>query len=94
MKIKIPKVDIFTQETLYSGRITTVFGKRLREARLNAGYTQKQIAELLGNKDNSTVASWELGRNHPNIKAVVKLCELYEITPNQLLGFKDNAAES
>lgn len=37
---------------------------RARQARLDAGLTQEEIAEAIG-VDQSTVSSWELGRRRP-----------------------------
>lgn len=42
------------------------FAKRLREARLRAGYTQDTLAQLIG-KTKTTVSMYENGRRLPNI---------------------------
>lgn len=60
------------------------FGKRLRDARIRKGFTQMQLAEILGAKHNS-VSNWEADRNKPGTEMIEKLCELLEITPSYLI---------
>jgi len=48
----------------------------IREARLKAGLTQTDLAELLG-RDRAQVARWETGGQQPsfeNLRAVVEAC--------------------
>ena len=48
----------------------------LRAARINAGYTQKEAAGLLG-ISKTTLVKWEQGRTFPDVSAVEKICNLY-----------------
>lgn len=50
----------------------------LKAARVNAGYSQKQVATLL-KISNKTVCAWETGKSIPNLQRVVELCELYNV---------------
>lgn len=55
-----------------------------RTARENAGYTQQDIARILG-VDGTTPGKWELGINKPRAATLVKLSKLYCCTIEQLL---------
>lgn len=48
----------------------------LRAARINAGYTQKEAADMLG-ISKTTLVKWEQGRTFPDAIAVSKICALY-----------------
>lgn len=51
----------------------------LSAARVNAGYSQKQAAELL-NISNKTLCNWEKGKTFPEQPMIEKLCNLYSVT--------------
>lgn len=55
-----------------------------RSARENAGYTQQDIARLLG-IDGTTPGKWELGKTQPRAATLVKLSALYNCPIEQLL---------
>lgn len=50
----------------------------LSAARVNAGYSQKKAAELLG-ISNSTLCSWEKGKTFPDQPMIDKICDLYGV---------------
>ncbi len=56
------------------------FIKRLVQERKNRGYTQKQLAEVLG-VSNRTCSKWETGENEPDISTICRLAALYGIPP-------------
>ena len=58
----------------------------LKAARVNAGYTQKEAAILL-NIGNKTLSSWENGTTFPNAEKIRCICELYNVTYNDLIFF-------
>ena len=50
--------------------------KRLKDARLSTGYTQEQLAELVGIQganSSSRLSSYEVGRTEPPFSLVVKI---------------------
>ena len=49
---------------------------RLCACRVNAGYTQKEVAEILGMSEKAII-DWEAGRTSPKMEKVQKLSELY-----------------
>ena len=48
----------------------------LAAARVNAGYTQQEIADKL-NVAISTIRNWEKGKTFPTQPAIESMCELY-----------------
>lgn len=51
----------------------------LSAARVNAGYSQKSAAEILG-ISNKTLCNWEKGKSFPDQPMIEKLCNLYGVT--------------
>lgn len=67
----------------------------IRNARIQAGLTQKEVAEAL-NKGQTTVASWETGRSQPDATTIIALSKLFHVSSDYLLGissFKDKNSE-
>lgn len=61
------------------------FPSKLRKARANTGFTQREVAEEL-NLKQSTLASYEIGRTQPDIETLGILIDFYEVDANWLLG--------
>ena len=59
-------------------------GERLFELRKVKNLTQDDVAEKL-NVTRQTISKWETNQSTPDFDKIVPLCELYEITPNELL---------
>jgi transcriptional regulator with XRE-family HTH domain len=57
----------------------------LKELRNEAVLTQKQVAKML-NKSETGYASWEQGLSEPNITDLRKICQIYDISADYLLG--------
>lgn len=55
----------------------------LRAARVNAGYSQKEAAELLG-VTSKTLGNWENGITFPSADKIVAICELYGVSYDNL----------
>lgn len=62
-------------------------GEFLAALRKSKGYTQVEVAELLG-VTNKTVSKWERGDGLPEISMLPVLAEVYEITADELLAGK------
>lgn len=58
---------------------------RLRELRLKKGWTQKQLADKLYYR-HSIVSNWESGRVTMSESVQEKLCEIFRVTPDYLMG--------
>lgn len=54
-------------------------GETLRKLRNENGYTQQEVANLLGLKNKSTLGSWEVGKSEPDGYTFLKLCKLYHV---------------
>ncbi|MBD1363472.1 helix-turn-helix transcriptional regulator [Mucilaginibacter sp. ZT4R22] len=63
---------------------TPLYPNRLRVTRENAGYTQKQLARLLGYNNSNAVCAWENEHTMPSGTNLLKLCILYRTTPMEL----------
>lgn len=46
------------------------------------------LAEYLGLRA-SAVSSWLSGESYPSFKSVLKLCEIFNITPDKIFGFEE-----
>lgn len=60
------------------------FSQFLKEIRVAAGYTQKDIADIL-KVDRSTYAYYESGKTEPNIQKLRQLANLYAMPLDDLL---------
>lgn len=63
-------------------------GKRLKESRLSAGFTQKQVAEHL-NMLQPAYARYESGVLELDYEKLVALCRLYHVSSDYILGIED-----
>lgn len=63
----------------------------IRKSRLQAGFTQKDVASALG-KGQTTVASWETGRSQPDAATIIVLAKLFDVSSDYLLGISDTAS--
>ncbi len=63
-------------------------GKKIKELRKEAGFTQKQLAKLL-NKSETGFASWEQGLAEPCVNDLRLLCKILDVSADELLGIDD-----
>ena len=59
--------------------------ENIRNIRIDRGYTQKQIADILGISQN-TYSQYEIGVLNYPVDAVVKLAAFYGVSTDYLLG--------
>ena len=59
-------------------------GANIHKLRVEHGYSQSAIAELLG-VTHQAFSRWELGLTVPTVDNLVELCELFEVSLEQLL---------
>lgn len=64
-----------------------LFGKKLKQARLNAGYTQQQIQDIL-KVNQTTLSRYESGEREPDYETLGILADFYEVSVDWLLGTK------
>ena len=53
------------------------FSKKLKDLRLKAGYSQREVYEHFG-IPQSTFSSWEIGKSEPPGDMLIKLCKFYK----------------
>ncbi len=63
-------------------------GARLKESRKNAGYTQKQVAEIL-KMLQPAYARYENGAVELDYAKLKTLCQLFDVSADYLLGLKE-----
>lgn len=61
------------------------FCHNLKEIRKNNELTQKEVAVQL-NVVESCYANWEQGRTEPNIAMLRKLCNIFNVTIDELIN--------
>ena len=59
-------------------------GKKLKNARMEAGLTQEKAAEKTG-VSRQTISNWENEKSYPDIISVIELSNLYSISLDDLL---------
>ncbi len=64
------------------------FNEILREVRHESGMTQKDVYMVLQVSPNC-YASWEQGRTQPDIENIKKLCAIFEVSADYLLGIEE-----
>lgn len=67
-------------------------GKKLKEARINSGLTQEQVAEDI-KVTRQTISNWENERSYPDIMNVIDLSNLYSLSLDDLLKGDDEMIE-
>ncbi len=67
-------------------------GEKLYELRKNKNLTQEEVAEKL-NVTRQSVSKWETNQSTPDFDKILPLCELYEISPNDLIKGNEQELE-
>ena len=67
-------------------------GKKLKNARIEAGLTQEKAAEKI-NVSRQTISNWENEKSYPDIISVIALSELYSVSLDELLKGDQKMAE-
>lgn len=62
----------------------------LKAARVNIGMTQKDAAKRL-NVSNKTLCNWENGTSVPKVDKIDAICNLYNVTYDNLIFLPDNS---
>lgn len=63
--------------------------QRVRELRRDHGYSQRELAGMLG-LERSSYAYYELGRVQVSIDVLCALTQLYGVTADYILGLSDD----
>ena len=61
---------------------------RIKEYRLKKGMTQQELAEALGESSGRVIYHWEKGSGRPDCEKIAKLCDLLDVSADELIGCK------
>ena len=64
---------------------------RLQELRKKAGYSQEQVADMLG-LSRQAISKWESRQGKPEIDNIIKLTEIYHVSADYILLGIDHSA--
>ena len=65
------------------------FKSRLKELRLENGYSQADVSRALGLTRNA-FTNYELGIREPSLSTLIAICKFFHVTSDYLLGLSDN----
>ncbi|MBR4800725.1 MAG: helix-turn-helix transcriptional regulator [Clostridia bacterium] len=68
--------------------IAKKIGLNLKMARKAKGYTQKEVADII-HMTQQQYSRFENGVFELNYSQILFLCELFDMSPNELFGYKD-----
>ncbi len=63
------------------------FGRKLKELRIQAGLTQKQLAERV-KVTKSVISYYELQERYPSPEMLIKLANIFHVSTDFLLGIE------
>ena len=69
-----------------NNKIPNLTSTRIKEMRLEKNWTQKDLANKLGLKNETAIANYESGYSVPKDKIKSKMCELFGCTMDYLMG--------
>lgn len=64
-----------------------IFGKRLRELRIEKGLSQQKFGEIFG-FCNQTISFWESGSREPDLDTLLDIAHYFEVPLEDLLEEK------
>lgn len=64
--------------------MTTIFATKLKKLRKYKKITQEKLAEMV-DLDIRQIVRLEAGDSSPSLNTLLKLCKIFDITPNDLL---------
>ena len=64
-------------------------GTRIAELRVENGFSQQELADLIGVNSAKVISSWENGVHNPSAKQIRKLCEELHCSPSYFIPVKD-----
>jgi len=65
------------------------FGERIKRLRIEKGLMMKEVAEAVDITAPS-ITMYESGQRHPEYKTLIKLCKLFDVSADYLLGLSDD----
>lgn len=65
------------------------FGKKLKELRLEKNLTCQSVASAIGLTKNA-ITNYESGTREPSLETLKKICDLYDVSADYLIGRTDS----
>jgi len=65
-----------------------IFCERLKLLRVEKKLSQPELAKLVG-VSKGMISFWENGINEPTISNLIKLCHIFDVSSDYLLGIDD-----
>lgn len=69
--------------------INLIMGKRIKNAREKAGYSQEELSKKLGYKNRSSIARIENGLSEIGVSKIKEFANVLNVTPTYILGTED-----
>lgn len=69
-------------------------GKKIRERRMELGWTQRELAARMGYTDHTTVTRIEAGKTDPPQSRVAQFAKVLGVTPGHLMGWDVEPSEA
>ena len=63
-------------------------GTTIKKLKKEAKYTQTQLANMLSTSQD-TISIWELDKALPDVESVIKLCKIFDVSADFLLGLTE-----
>lgn len=67
----------------------TIFSQRIKELRIAQGLTLRDVANRMG-VSLMAYAHYEYGDNQPSIETLAKLCDIFDVSSDYLIGRTDS----
>lgn len=68
--------------------IGNVFGKKLKELRIEQGLSQRALGDLFG-VCNQTISFWESGSREPDLDHLLKIAKFFGVSVDYLLDERE-----
>ena len=63
-------------------------GSIIKSLRIEKGMTQTELASLLFTSQD-TISLWERNKSLPDVKSIIKLTSIFDVTADYLLGLEN-----
>lgn len=64
------------------------FGEKLKQLLEVSGMKQGELGERIG-ASGRNVSNWVVGKSIPRVGTLLKICKVFDVTPNEMLGFDE-----
>ena len=67
--------------------MSNILNQNIKNFRIFRGLTQEDLASKL-HKTKNVISNWERGENNPDVESIEIICNMLDVTPNQLFGWE------